>query len=416
MEERVYTEKQLALLRAWQAGELKRINLLTGSVRSGKTWISLVLWAFFVATMPKNGAYLMAGRTLSTLKRNCLDLLESLVGARNFSYSITKKEARLFSRKVFLEGAPDARSEGKLRGLTLSGAYMDELTLFDHSFFAMLLSRLSNPGAKLFATTNPDSPTHWLYKDYILRADELDLWVEQFSILDNSFLPKDYVEHISKEYTGVFYDRFILGQWKRAEGAIYREFADNPAVFTKNLPDDGDILFASVGVDFGGNKSAHAFVLNGLTKDFQTLVTLDEFYHLGPLSPQELEAQFVAFLKRNARYRIDAAWCDSAETTLILGLQNAVAKAGIPVPVRKAKKGRILERIRFFVTMMDKGRYKIAPHATHTIDALKNAVWAESYGQDTRRDDGTTNVDSLDALEYAAEPYMRDMMDMGAIF
>jgi PBSX family phage terminase large subunit len=220
----VYTPKQLALMRLWQHNQLKRINLLEGSVRSGKTWISLVLWAFWVATMPRDGFYLMVAKTLTSLRRNTLDMLTELVGSAQFQYSISKKEGRLFGRLIHLEGVNDARAESKIRGMTLQGAYCDELTLFTEDFFAMLLSRLSQPGAKLFATTNPDNPNHWLMKKYIERAEELDMLVEKFLIEDNTFLDPEYVDNLKREYTGVFYDRFILGRWVAAEGMVYPMF------------------------------------------------------------------------------------------------------------------------------------------------------------------------------------------------
>ena len=131
----------------WRTKKLQRINLLEGSVSSGKTWISLVLWGFWLATMPQNQLYLMCGKSLTTLKRNCLIPLEGLFGQSNFSFSTSAKEAYLFGRRILLEGANDARSEGKIRGLTLQGAYCDELTLFPKDFFVMLLSRLRVPGA-----------------------------------------------------------------------------------------------------------------------------------------------------------------------------------------------------------------------------------------------------------------------------
>ena len=134
---KVYTEKQLSLLKLWKTNQLKRLNILVGSVRSGKTWISLVLWAFYVATSPKDGNYLMVAKTLTALKRNCLDLLESLIGSNYFTYSLSKKEGVLFGRKIYLEGVNDARSESKIRGMTLNGAYCDELTLFTEDFFNM---------------------------------------------------------------------------------------------------------------------------------------------------------------------------------------------------------------------------------------------------------------------------------------
>ncbi len=407
----MYTKKQAELLSRLKEGSLKRINILHGSVRSGKTYISLVLWAFWILTMPKDKMYLMAAKTLTALKRNCLDLLTELVGKEHFTYSLTTKEGFLFGRRIILEGASDLRSEGKIRGLSLSGAYCDEVTLFPEDFFTMLLSRLSDPGAKLFATTNPDNPAHFIKRNYIDREKELDLAVFPFTVDDNTFLPPDYVESLKKEYTGVFYRRYIEGLWVAAEGAVYREFADDPAPFiTENVP---AISFASVGVDFGGSRSATAFVLNGFTPDFKTVVTLDEFYTKRVLSPGELEECFIAFLERNlSKYRIYDAWCDSAESTLIRGLESAVLARKLPVNVRPAMKKPILDRIRFFHYLMSHGKYLILPHCEHVKEALSSAVWDSTASGDVRLDDGTVNVDSLDALEYAAENYMNDFLDL----
>lgn len=247
----VYSEKQRELMRMWQKNELKRINLLEGSVRSGKTWISLVLWAFWVATMPREGNYLMVAKTLTSLRRNCLDLLVDLVGNLNFSYSLSRKEACLFGRKVYLEGVNDARAESKIRGMTLQGAYCDELTLFTEDFFSMLLSRLSESGAKLIATTNPDSPNHWLMEKYISRKDELDMLVQKFLIDDNPFLDAEYIASLKQEYTGVFYDRFILGLWVVAEGRVYRQFSDNPEQFILHDSISGMDGQFYVSIDYG---------------------------------------------------------------------------------------------------------------------------------------------------------------------
>lgn len=241
-----YSEKQRALLWLWQEGKLRRINILEGSVRSGKTWVTLVLWAFWVATMPEDAAYLMVAKTLTSLRRNCLDLLESLVGSKNFIYSLPKKEARLFGRLVYLEGVNDARAESKIRGMTLQGALCDELTLFTEDFFAMLLSRLSLPGAKLFGSTNPDNPNHWLMKQYIGRRDELDMLVMKFLIDDNPALDPEYIRQLKKEYTGVFYRRYILGEWCVAEGLVY-DF-DRQKHTVKEIPAAGRWY---ISVDYG---------------------------------------------------------------------------------------------------------------------------------------------------------------------
>lgn len=256
----------------WRRNKLKRINLLEGSVSSGKTWISLVLWAFWVKTMPETGLYLMCAKSITALRRNCLLLLQELVGEGSFTFSTSAKEGYLFGRRVLLEGANDARSESKIRGLTLQGAYCDELTMLPEDFFAMLLSRLRMPGAKLIATTNPDTPRHWLKENYIDRADELDFLDVRFLIDDNTTLPAEYVENIKREYVGVYYERFILGHWVIAEGLIYPMF-DNvvPTVERKYTQ-------YYVSMDFG-IQNPTAMLLWGLCDDVWYLVR--EYYHSG---------------------------------------------------------------------------------------------------------------------------------------
>ena len=175
--------KQLEFLKY----EDKRINLLTGSVRSGKTYISLLQWAIFVGTMPENVEFLMTGKTLTALKRNCLGLLQDLVGENNFKFSLSQKTGKLFGRTVWLEGANDDRAEAKIRGMTLGGAYVDELTQIPEDFYKMLLSRLSVKDAKLYATTNPDTPTHWV-KQQIIDNDKINKKVWTFTLDDNVIL------------------------------------------------------------------------------------------------------------------------------------------------------------------------------------------------------------------------------------
>ena len=135
-----FTKKQNDLMRLFKQNKLPRLTVLQGSVRSGKTWISLILWALWVASRPRDYLYMMTAKSLQTLKRNCLLPLQELIGERNFTFSLSAKEGVLFGRKIMLEGANDARSENKIRGITLGGAYCDELTLFPEDFFIMLLS------------------------------------------------------------------------------------------------------------------------------------------------------------------------------------------------------------------------------------------------------------------------------------
>lgn len=414
---RVYGDKQRHLLQLWQTGKLRRINILEGSVRSGKTWISLVLWAFWVATMPEDGAYLMVAKTLTSLRRNCLDLLEHLVGQKHFTYSLPKKEARLFGRLVYLEGVNDARAESKIRGMTLQGALCDELTLFTEDFFTMLLSRLSMPGAKLFGTTNPDNPHHWLMEKYIQRQEKLDMLVMKFLIDDNITLDPEYVSQLKKEYVGVYYKRFILGLWVAAEGVAYPLFAEDPEPFL--LDAAPPIQYAVIGVDFGGTGSAHSFTLTGFTPGMGEVVLLDEHYHnnkaKGVLSPRQVEEAFVDFVRRSqGKYRVFEAYCDSAEQTLIQGLRVAAARAGVAIDVRNAKKGPVNDRIAFYNSLMAQGRFKVLRHCRAAIGALRDAVYdGKDPTKDVRLDDGSTNIDSLDSLEYSTESVQESILYLG---
>lgn len=407
----IFTPKQQELMGLFKHGKLARLNLLEGSVRSGKTWISLVLWAFWIASRPKEHLYLMTGKTLQTLKRNCLIPLQELVGKKNFRFSINTKEGVLFGRKLMLEGANDAKSETKIRGSTLGGAYADELTLYPEDFFVMLLSRLSVRGAKFIGTTNPDRPGHWLKVNYMDNPD-VKMFCMKFLIDDNTTLDPEYIRSIKKEYSGVFYERFIRGAWVSAEGCIYTDFADNAARF---LIDEApkDLAVVTIGFDFGGNGSAHAGCATGITVGYKDVITLDEYYRKEVISPDRLIGDICDFIVRVQRqYRCYDAYFDSAETTLIKGVKLAVQKRGIKVNVHNARKGEINERIRLYQMLQSTGRYKILKHCKHTIEAFSTAVWKPN-SDDIRLDDGSVNIDNLDAQEYSTEPYMKRLIEAG---
>lgn len=407
----IYTNKQIELMRLWQSNKLKRINILEGSVRSGKTWISLVLWAFWVGTMPVQYDYLMCAKSLTTLKRNCLVLLEELVGSKNFKFSLAAKEGSLFGRRIYLEGANDARSEAKIRGMTLQGAYCDELTQFPEDFFAMLLSRLSVPGAKLIGTTNPDNPHHWLKINY-LDSTNIDLLDVHFLIDDNTTLDAEYVANIKREYVGVFYDRFILGLWKSAEGAIYRDFADNTGNYLLDEP-PSNIVYAVLGMDFGGNGSAHAIICTGFSARLQRVVILDEYYRKEIITPSQLEADTCDFIRKcQSKYKVHDMYCDSAEQVLIRGIKGSITRERIAINVHNARKGEIINRIRFTTGIMSQGRFFIVKHCKHATDAFQSAVWDSKKLDDVRLDNGDYNVDSLDAFEYSVENKINDIMSV----
>lgn len=398
-------EQALALLKS---GGLRRLNIFEGSVRSGKTYISMIMWGFWVAGSPKDSAYLMAGKTLNTLKRNVLEPMCSLFG-EGFSYSLSKKEALLFGRRVYLEGAANAQAENKIRGMTLRGAYCDELTLFGEDFFVMLLSRLSERGAKLFATTNPDNPSHWVKRDY-LDNSAVDLLSIKFTLEDNIFLPKSYIDSLKAEFCGVFYDRFILGNWVAAEGRVYEGFSAGNILSAQALSErlsENRLLTSAIGVDYGGNGSASAFVHVGFDVGFRNVYVLSEYYDKRNRSAESLISNFAEYVTREKeRYPVlSCACCDSAEQLLIKSFRQAVR-----LEVRNALKKPINTRINMLNRLIAAGRFFVAEDCTHVIEALQGAVWDErEIHKDVRLDNGTSNIDSLDAMEYAFERWERQL-------
>jgi len=229
-----------------------RINIWEGAVRSGKTIASLLRWLIFVSQAPRGGALVVCGKTLDTVYRNVFGpLMDTAItgpAAKHIKYTRGASSAVILGRHIAIITANDARAEGRLRGLTAAGAYVDELTLIPEAFFAQLLARLSVPGAKLFATTNPDGPAHWVRKKYLLRAGELDLRTWHFGLDDNPALPPEYVKAIKAEYTGLWYKRFIEGRWVLAEGAVFEAWDAD-----QHMVDDVPRIeqWLGVGLDYG---------------------------------------------------------------------------------------------------------------------------------------------------------------------
>lgn len=204
-----------------------RINILTGSVRSGKTW----------ALHPKilrasdtdssiTGWRVLAGQTKEIVYMNVLKDLFDWIGDQNYHYSSHTGQLRIFDTEWKILGARDEASEKFVRGSTIGVAVCDEVVLMPEGFFKMLLTRMSPAGARLYGSTNPDQPMHWLKTDYLDKKELIEkgnLFHLHMTMDDNPNLPQDYVEAQKLFYKGVFHQRFILGLWVMAEGAIWQD-------------------------------------------------------------------------------------------------------------------------------------------------------------------------------------------------
>lgn len=201
------------------------INILEGAVRSGKTWC-LHPKALYCCAYNVGGRKLFTGVSKQSVYNNVLTDLFDLVGPGNYRYNRNTGQLNLYGTDWLVIGAKDEGSERYVRGLTVGIAICDELSLMPQSFFQMLLTRMSPEGARLYGTTNPDSPYHWLKTDYLdnvdLRAKNL-LWSDHFTMADNPNLSPEFLEAQKRLYRGFFYKRFIEGLWVIAEGAIYKD-------------------------------------------------------------------------------------------------------------------------------------------------------------------------------------------------
>lgn len=265
-----------------------RVNVWEGAIRSGKTIASLIAWLIHVATMASApGEVVVFGRTRDSIARNVFGPLTDprIFGpiAAHVRYTAGAPTATIFGQPVHIIGANDAKAEPKIRGLTAKSAYGDELTVLPVDFFRQVLGRLSVPGAKLFGSTNPDNPAHWLRRDYLLRptANALRSW--HFTLEDNHKLDPAFVAWAKSSYVGLWYKRFVLGEWVQAEGAIFEAFDPDRHVIDV-LPPISSVL--ATGIDYGTRNPFAALMLCVATDG--RLVLAREYRHDPRLSRVQL--------------------------------------------------------------------------------------------------------------------------------
>jgi PBSX family phage terminase large subunit len=258
------------------------INILEGAVRSGKTWC-LHPKALYCCQYNVAGRKVITGVSKQSIFNNVLTDLFTIVGTGNYSYNRNTGELNLCNSKWLVIGAKDEGSERYIRGLTVGIAICDEISLMPRSFFQMLLSRMSPQGSRLYATTNPDSPYHWLKAEYLDNADlrsKKILWSEHFTMADNPNLTSEFVETQKRLYSGFFYQRFIQGLWVIAEGAIYKDSWSDALLYDlqdepQSLRSPGGHQQRIIAVDYG---TTNPMVFLDIYDDGQLFWVAREYY------------------------------------------------------------------------------------------------------------------------------------------
>ena len=384
----------------------KKITLWVGAVSAGKTIASLFAFLFAVQAAQGTGLIVIVGKTLQTIERNLFEPLTTwrIFGPLSKHIHHTKGSgiAVIFGKTVELVGANDVRSEEKIRGSTIELAYVDEATLLPLGFWEMLVSRLRTPNApKLYATTNPGSTRHWLRLEWILKAAEKNMQVFHFVMDDNPSLTEDYVRDMKASYTGVFYDRMILGKWTNAEGAIFDSWREKDHVVRyEDLP-RMDRVFG-VGIDYGTTNATSA-VMVGVSNG--VLYAIDEWRHDaranqtritdGKIVTSILDWLAAAELPDGARPNPEWLILDPSAASLRTeffdrGVMNVMSG-----------NNDVLYGIRTVSNVLSAGKLRVSSRCTGLIGEMSEFAWdpkATERGEDKPL---KQNDHSVDALRYA---------------
>lgn len=422
-----FSDQQKRLMHWWRPGLRSAENdfiIADGAIRSGKTIACIIGFLTWSQEMFSGESFILAGKTMGALKKNVIRPMLQILEAWGWPYTYirsgTDARVEIGSNAYYLYGANTEAAQDALQGLTAAGAYLDEAALFPQSFVDQAIGRCSVTGAKIWMNCNPEGPHHYIREEFLIKAKEKRVYHLHFMMTDSLSLSPKVIERYKRAWVhgSVFYKRFILGLWVAADGLIYQQFADNvnDYLISSSWLLDNPIIYAVIGVDFGGTKSAHSFTLTGFTAGFKQVVVLDEYYRKKRINPKQLQDDFIDFVRRaRTKYKVYEAYCDNAEQTLIAGLESACIQDHVSIDIKNAIKGPINDRIAFYNSLIAQGRWKVMQHCTHIIEAFEQAVYDDKKpNQDVRLDDGLMNVDSLDSTEYSTESVQDEILYIAA--
>ena len=363
----------------WNRPGLKDYDgiLCDGAVRSGKT-VSMVV-GFFLWSMASfdRAAFAICGKTVGALRRNILENLDGWLG-QLFQIREYRSENKLVvtdrcgrENTYYLFGGRDESSCKLIQGITLAGILLDEAALMPQSFAEQACARCSVTGSKLWFNCNPEGPEHWLYRQWILKAREKNLLHLHFTMEDNPALSESIRRRYETLYTGVFYRRFILGQWCMAEGLVY-DFT--PQLHVKEPENPGGRYYISV--DYGTRNPFSA----GLWQVADgKAYRIREFYHSGRDSGQMMtDEEYCDALETLAGdLPVEQVVIDPSAASLIAAIRRRGRFA-----VRKAR-NEVLPGIRWVASLLQTGRLFVSPGCKDSIREFGLYRWEDKEGKDS---------------------------------
>lgn len=335
------------------------------------------------------GDGMIIGVSRDSIQRNVIPTLYKILG---FPLPTSKTmQATLYGRTIYFVGAHDESSVRKIQGSTLAFAYVDEATCIPEPFWKMLLSRLSITGSQLFATCNPEGPGHFIKKNFIDRAHELDLISWSFTLDDNPALSEEYKNNLKKEYSGTWFARYILGQWTVAHGLVYDSYSfQNLYSKPQNNPN-----YYIMGIDYGTTNPTAAVIIAVTPHQWPQLRVEQEFYYDSAVRGRsKTDEELVQDLKEFIGYKnMSAIYIDPAAASLKIALRQS------DLPVIDAKNDVILG-IKIVSKFLSNLNLLIHESCKTLIEQIQTYAWDPKAAD--RGEDKPINKDNhqVDALRY----------------
>ena len=381
MNYQAFSPKQRRVLTWWVPGsgtEHREAILCDGAVRSGKTLamgLGFFLWAMVSFRDRKFG---ICGKTIGSLRRNVLSEVLPRLQKMGFSWKEKRSENLLTVRyhgrenQFYIFGGRDEGSASLIQGITFAGVLMDEVALMPRSFVEQACARCSVAGSRLWFNCNPAGPTHWFYQNWVKEAEKRNCLRLHFTMEDNPSLTEQIRQRYQKLYTGVFYRRFVLGQWVQAEGRVYDFFQPE---MVRSVP-EGDFTKWYVSCDYG-TVNPTSMGLWGLRGGVWYRVK--EFYHDSRARQRQLtDEEYAGALKELVGGRnLTAVIVDPSAASFIELLRRKGWQ------VRKARND-VLSGIRLTSDALKEGRIVICEGCADCIREMDEYVWDLSSGAKDR--------------------------------
>ena len=369
-----------------------KINIAHGAVRSGKSFISLYRFGELVINCPNN-EIIMIGNSFSSIVDNGVRPLCDMLFPGYCAWQPGNKKLLFGDKIITVVGASDEGSIRRIQGNTHSLSYVDELTTIPYNFVDMLTTRLSHPWSKLVATCNPNSPSHPVKMNLIDNPDKEYCYNLHFDVDDNPYLDDKIKHDLKNQYTGLFYRRYILGEWVAAEGAIFADFSRKTHVIPR-APHFADNYF--VGVDFGMDH-ATAFVMIGHSNNRTPHLWVEKEYYWDKKQtyraklPSELADDLEKFIDG---YNVRSVYVDPSA----LVIKEEFRRRRIRVVNAD---NEVFDGIAFVSDLIFNHELYVIESCTNLIREMEQYVWDAGKSAKGIEQPIKKNDDACDALRYA---------------